>query len=250
MPSTGVKVFKGDMPPRAALADAIAASAEAAAQLSAAEAAVDPAMKAVWAADRVVEDARGALEQAKVEMAQHLRDVALGTASGSPRMIRDARDALTDAEDALQAARDAKAAVEAQIPEHEERADRARQRVANAALAVFKAEAAPLAAVLAEELAQAQRVAASKGAVLAWLVRCGAVAAEMVPMPGEENKNPMVRRMVAGPLKQVLDRHNTPASIWDGTSSRGPFVGVPDAVAPWEAALAALHRDADAVLPG
>ena len=224
---------------RAALAEAIAAHAEAEANLTAANAAANPASQAVWAATRAVEEATTALAEAKTAAARHLTDVARGIAGEPPRSIKDARVALQDAEDTLEAAREARDALKVHLPEYEAREAFTKGRLRDAALAVLRAEAAPMADALVAELTEAQRTVATKGAALEWLVREGMIEASNVPAaPGSFN-------MVSNPAKLALSRHRSPPQTWQLAHAEMTTAGP----APWQAALIALQRDAAAELP-
>ena len=217
-------------PERAALALAVAAHAEAEAQCAATAAASGPASEAVWAAQRAVQDATAALEQAKADAARHLRDVAMGAAGEPPRSIREAREALLDAETVLQAARDARDGLKVLLPDQEARRELSKIQLRNAALDVLKSEAAPLVAELVEKLGQAQRAVADLGNVLEWMVHEKVIEID----PATDS-----------PAKMARSRLGTPPCMWRALTAEDATPGA----APWRAAFDALQRDANAPLP-
>ena len=228
-------------PERVALAHAIAGHAAAIAHVVATDEAGNRASQAVWDAQAAVTAAHEGVGEARDASVQHMIAAAGGDTGPAPRTERQARDALADAEAALDAARSARDALKGRLPDAERERDIAARRRTEAARAVIAAETADHAAALAVEVESLQRNALAKGAALARLAKARAV--ETVQQPGMEYGRP------ADPaIRAALYRHDLVmqfAVTPDGWHHASAQAGA----APWDAALAALERDAAAVLP-
>lgn len=228
-------------PERAALVHAIAAHAAAVARVAATDAAAQRASEAVWDAQASITKTGEAIGEAREATLQHLIAAAGGGTGAAPHTEREARADLADAEAALDAARAARDALKGRLPEAEAARDRAARVRTEAARAVIAAEAADHAAALAREVEGLQRAALAKGAALAWLAKAGAV--ETVQRIGGEYGRPANLA-----IRAAVDRHNLvmqQAVTHDGWHHAPAQAGA----AAWDAALAALERDAAAAVP-
>lgn len=208
-------------PARQALAAAITAHQAAKADRAATLAAAEAADQAVLDARARHDAAEAAAAQAPLDAADHLAAVARGNAGPAPATARERREALLDAEDALIAARSARDLLRERAPTDAQRVELAEGRCKAAALAVLRAEAAPAAAELLDELTRAHEVVARLGRITDWLAGAGVIEA-------------------AGPVRTAISRHTTPPCGWGWQDGRS------DPAAGWHATLAMLQADADA----
>jgi hypothetical protein len=105
------------------------------------KAAHQTAFDAVIAARRALEKTIAAIEEAKVNAARHLTDVALGRDGAAPMSVKDARARVQDAEDVLEAAVSARHQLEKQKPEVESELRWAADKVAKCVRNVMHSEA-------------------------------------------------------------------------------------------------------------
>ena len=227
-------------PERAALADAIAAHVDLQAQRAATSVATQTASETIWDARRRVDAAPELVERAKANVAQHLADVARGTAGMPPQTIREARNAVTDAQDDLDVAEASRDALRAEMERLDGQAYFIKDAVEKAALAVIAAEMADATRTLAADLVRLQGEMYATGQVLVWLTRTAKA------LPVGETPGGTFGRVADDTIRHAINRLQTPPAQWDGHM---PATAMGDAAEPWRAALAALQADATAPLP-
>lgn len=222
-------------PERAALAEAIAHRAECERVVAALEAAQNPGWDRCEEAQRALQAAGAALALAKADAANFAADEAVGRAPAHKPDVRAARAAMLDAEDALDLARSARAALTVRLDEARTEAAEAVGAARRAALEVLRGSPA-IGAVVAR-LDAAQRDMMDAGAALGWLLHRKLV--DTAPTPGES------RYAAPTPALATLvhSRFTSPVETWRALAAEVPGAG------PWDAALAALERDANSELP-
>ena len=232
----------GGTPPlsaeRVALADAIAAHVDLQARQAATSAAIRTATEATWDARRRLDAAPELVERAKVNVAQHLADMARGVGGTPPQTIREARDAVRDAEDDLDVAKASHDALQAEMGRLDERAYFVKSAVEVAARAVISAEAADTARAMAAELTRLQHQVYTTGLALEWLTTTGRA------LPVIERHGGMFGRVVDDAIRDTVQCLHEPPVAWGRRVH-----GMSDGAAPWVAAFAALQLDATAPLP-
>lgn len=207
---------------RQALAEAVAARQAALADVEATRRALVTAEADVSAAYDAKEAAAAALDGAAAVAVAHRQAEARGDAGPPPPSMRSLRQGVQDAEDAWGDARAVVQGLREQTRAADPRQELRAMRVKDAALAVIRAEAAPVVAGLAAELQEAQRTAVRLGRVLEWMAGIG--AAEMTP-----------------DLKAAVGRHtHTPPCNWFRE------IGAPDPARAWQDVLARLEGDPEA----
>jgi hypothetical protein len=197
-------------PERITLAAAIERHAGLVRHLTANMAAQEALHEVINAARDRVEAAGAAVEQAKVDAAQHLTASAMGTAGAAPVSVKAARTAAQDAQDDLDAALAARAALEKQRGPAEN--------------AVSLAEYTLNIAV--------RNVIRGDSTVVALVARFTALHRQFASL--------------CAPL-QYLDSANMLPEDLKAWRREPTMPG--DSAAPWKAAVAALASDADAPLP-
>ncbi len=226
-------------PERTALAHAIAAHAAAVATVAATDEAGNRASQAVWDAQAAVTAAHEGIGEARDATVQHMIATAGGDTGPAPRTERQARDALADAETALDAARSARDALKGRLPDAERDRDTAARRRTEAARAVIASEAADHAAALVREVEGLQREATAKGAALRWLAKVGTLPAAPTTFMGVQPTDRGARA--------ALQRHEQ--TLQTGDPDGFTAAAATSGSGAWDAALAALERDAAAALP-
>jgi hypothetical protein len=231
-----LKRNNGTTPPRTALAEAIQARDAAQDDLTKATVALEQATRASWAAEDALEQAEKGLIEARTVAGTAVADALLaGSAPNGHAVLREARQGRDQAEDSLAAAQSAVKLIEGLLPDRKEALESAEQAVRLAARAVIKSEAPDLTAELKTALDRVHQLRAS----LYWLFRQSACAdspdhPEWKGLPrlddGEE-KTPTAQLLRVAAAGLGADEHNP-------------------AFKEWEAAAAALAKDATAALPG
>jgi hypothetical protein len=220
-------------PARAALAEAIARRDEVAAEIAALRNSVEATTEIVQRTRTARDEAEAALQRAKQDAADHIVAQARGDAGPAPVSVREARAAFEAAGDEVESAEAALAELKRQLDARQQFADLPERRVAEAAAAVLRES--PEVAQLLSEVEALQAKLAERGSALAWLAKQGALSLANVDMPGSVS--------VLSPANLALTRLDSPATTWRG------LPGIAEGPLPWQAAFAALSRDANAPIP-
>jgi hypothetical protein len=229
-------LLAGSLPPRdparADLAREIEKRDAIARDVDALREAAEESKLAIWSLRAAHTKAEAAIKAAKEAAAGAVVDRALGRTGEAVPPLDTARRLLTDAADALEVAQAGEAQRVARLEEEERRLVLANIRVDAAASRVI-AESDGVKR-LAGEVARLQREMLNATLALEWLTRRSAVHVN-------DGLDPVARDAVV----QASFRMRSPPNTWNGLLHRSNIQGA----APWESALAALCKDADAVLP-
>lgn len=224
-------------PERIALSHAIEANTAAKAAHTNAVAALANADQAWSDAAAARASAERALDEAGPNAINHLRDVARGIAGAPPQTVRQAREALQEATENDDAAYTVRNDLRSVLEELKKERDYPKTKLREAAHAVIRGEWQDHAVNLAADVERLQRYLVNKAAELEWLIDIG-----MFPRANGVYEQ---RRILDQSVKRTHDRWQLAPGSWVDLVK----VESPVAVAPWEAAVAALQADPNAPLP-